>query len=364
MRRRSCVGALRATSILILVPLLAACGAFRDLAGSTTAAGVDRGIGELAEEEQRDELARILEDRELRRETREAAAEIVNAAIDGAATQERVAAIEATLMRLGRLTGTEMGQHTGRSLAMTMVDEIDRALEGLTTEESRERIALLTRTVGASLADVMADGLREDVGPAVREVIRDDVAVGIEQALDERLDEALGDTARVMAREAVIGAGEGYEELREREDVGIVDRFRGALEQGEDLAQMLVFALGLLVGLLVGALVLTFLASRRARAKAEQEHDALLLVMSALKGTEGRPWSRELCDALREGMRDQRGGDVVRSVLRSRPDLRLCPGVREQLEPEERAELEELEDERSGIHERPSSEPRRDTGTD
>jgi hypothetical protein len=316
----------------LLASLLLGCGATRGFVADTAAAAVDEGVGELSQEEQRDELARILGDRELRRETREIARELVDAAISSATTEERAEAVTGLLRRFGTITGTEIGVHTGRSLATTMVAQLDEALANLSTEGSRERIALLTATVTRTLLEVFADGMRDHVGPAMREVVRQDVALGIEQALDERLTDAFANTSRIVAREAVIGAGEGLEELEERGDIRLLRSMSGTLEEGEDLAEAAVFGVGLLIGLLAAGIVLAVIALRRAKRGAGRTRDALLTLITAIKGTEREEWSGELCDALKRGLRDNEGAELVRDILRARPDLRLCPGVRDELE--------------------------------
>ena len=298
----------------ILAVAIAGCGAtVEGVAGGA----VEGGLEELAQQEQQRRLASVIADPEIQRATGDMVASLIDAALGELTREERAAAFENALARYTAVVGTELGSSVSQAVAREMRGVLDAELV------APDQLEELSASVSAGLARGLAVGLREEVGPATREVIREDVAVAMAEALDdERLQAALGRAARTMAREAVIGATEAMAEGQEhRRGGGFRENLRGLFEQGEDVAQWSVAAVVLLVVFAVLAIGALLIAARRARRDARRTRQALTTMVSAIEHTEDRAWSPELQAILREAYRGQDSPELVRSILREDPSL-------------------------------------------
>lgn len=300
-------------SIGILALAIAGCGATVEGAAG---GAVEGGLEELAEQEQQRQLASVIGDPEIQRATGEMVAALMDAALEELTREERAAAFEDALARYSAVVGTELGSSVSEAVAQQLQDSLDGSLG------SSDQLEELSASVAAGLARGLAVGLREEVGPAMREVIREDVAIAMEEALDDRLQAALGRAARTMAREAVIGATEAMAEGQEhRSGGGFRENLRGLFEQGEDVAQWSVAAVVLLVVFAVLAIGALVVAARRARTDARRTRQALSTMITAIEGAGDREWSPELHAILKEAYRGQDSPELVRSILREDPSL-------------------------------------------
>lgn len=288
------------------------CGAF---AGTAAESAVEGGLEAAAQQEQQRQIASVLADPHIQRATGDMVASILDAAINAVTREERAAAFEDALARYTAVVGTELGSNITRS--------ITQELEGVLDAQrmAPNQLDTLSASMAEGITRGLATGLREDVGPAVREVIREDVAVALEEALDERLQAALGRAARTMAHEAVIGATQAMQ-AEGRGGGGVRSDFRGFLEQGESAAQWAVVAVVLLVVFALIALIVLAIAARRARRDARTTRSQLDTMVSAIQGTEDRAWSSELRGILREAYSGRDSPELLRSILREDPSLR------------------------------------------
>jgi hypothetical protein len=306
---------MRAAHLFHVLVLLALSGCGASVEGLAGGA-VEGGLEELAQQERQRQLASVIADPEIQRATGEMVATLVGAAVGELTREERTAAIEDALARYSAVVGTELGSSVAQAVAREMRAALDEPLV------APDQLEQLSASVATGLARGLAVGLREEVGPATREVIREDVAVAMEEALDERLQAALGRAARTMAREAVIGATEAMAEGQEhRRGGGFRENLRGLFEQGEDVAQWSVAAVILLVVFALLSIGALLIAARRARRDARRTRSALTTMVGAIERAEDRAWSPELHAILREAYRGEDSAELVRSILREDPSL-------------------------------------------
>lgn len=98
-------------------------------------------------------------------------------------------------------------------------------LEVVGSPDNRRRAARMAAVVTDAVMEAIAEGMRGRLGPAVHQMLVDHVGPGIEQLLvdhvgpgiqemlDDEFNQALGETARVVSRQAAIGTTEGLVEM-------------------------------------------------------------------------------------------------------------------------------------------------------
>lgn len=307
-------GGMRRLLVIVFISVIAlsGCGA---VAGQAAESAVEEGTEQIAQREQRAQIASVLGDADIQRATGELVASVLDAAFQELTREERGAALEEALARYTGVVGEELGA--------SVTEAVLRQMEGVLDAPAAERLEAISASMSAGIAEGLSRGLRDEVGPALREVIREDVAVAIEEALDERLEAALGRAARTMAREAVIGATEAMAEGQEgRRGGGVRSDLRGLFEQGEDVAQWGTAAVLLLVLFAVLAIGALAYWAWRSRRDARRNREALSTMVGAIERVEDREWSPELLEILRDAYRGREGSDLVRSLLREDPSLK------------------------------------------
>jgi hypothetical protein len=237
--------------------------------------------------------------------------------IQGAARQASRAAVDESVEQLtseGAKTELKEAAHDPdvESATKEIADQIaDGLLVSLNSERSREQIAGLTKTLTeaavqqfiaslgtsrnraqleqlttgmtrAAMAQV-AVSLREDLGPAFETLIKDDVVPGMTSALDSQLQPALGQSAQLVAYNAVLGANRGIDEAFLGEGK-LLDDFRAGVSQS--LPQWVWF-IGAVVGLFALAMlslaVLAIARARKAHTDLERLEKATLLLATATR---------------------------------------------------------------------------------
>lgn len=266
-----------------------------------------------------------------------AASELARGLIDGGFAElsepEKQAAVQAATARF--MDGVEeASRRAGYGLADGAREPVDRmiedALADLTSDGTRAGLSRLGHEAARATSDGLMDGvndgvtrlgpkvgkiLHDDIGPEVQHLLGERVPVGVEQALERpALRKALGDTAREVSYEAMVGVDAGIIRVWDGHDgaPGLGARLDAVLNQGREGLEKL------LVWLLVGAGVLIVLAItvaawfRWARGRAEQERDARTAAMGLV--------SR----AVHAAETTQRGSmkayrDAVRDLARNEP---------------------------------------------
>jgi hypothetical protein len=168
---------------------------------------------------------------------------------------------------LGPAAARAIRQDIGPAVVETFDGRLDPALAHTAGTISRE----VVRTMGT--------GIETELGPAVARAIRQDIGPAIADGIDAHLEDALARSARIVARESVIGTHEGLLELRKQPE----SLFDGALRFAVGTGQLVILAVGLLVGLLIGLLIQSRRNERRERARADERESTLLEVCRALR---------------------------------------------------------------------------------
>ncbi len=166
----------------------------------------------------------------------------------------------------------DLGESTGRGIAVVVSEQAPEIVDEFTSSERSE--ALVTSLAGKAAREAareLGTGIEEDLGPATARTIRRDVAPALAEGFDQHLRETLARSARSMSRESVLGAGDGFVELKEQPG-GLLG---GALRVGVGAAQLVILLVGVALGVLLALLLQSRRNERRERARAEA-HEATL----------------------------------------------------------------------------------------
>ena len=169
----------------------------------------------------------------------------------------------------------------------------DGALAALSDEERIRRIdALAARTAhaaaaggvrgatsglrSAAIADSVSAAVTERIGPAVEITMRDDIGPGLASVLgNEELQRSLGASARVLGREAVLGATEALAQQKPPPQAdSLLSRLTDVAGKGARLFGSAAWVLVLVIVLLFAWILKLLAEARRARDVAKSDRSA------------------------------------------------------------------------------------------
>lgn len=258
-------------------------------AAGATPAVIEGSLDTMAERENRTRLVQILGSPEVEDAARELSARVTDGTL-AALTQEQrfervTAATNAFIAKVSEAMSEQLHEtvapEIARTVAMSTDAAIRRALSGANLEQLGSAIALLAeRAVTAILASVRAEiraMVREELGPALRDELR-----------DPETQRVLGQTARTMSKQVVLGAQEGFETLNAREDAGraratVLTRLQDMTSRGNSMMTLVVVVLLLLVLVVGGWVARSWLRVRGALATAKTREVALVGELEALR---------------------------------------------------------------------------------
>lgn len=226
---------------------------------------------------------------------------------------ERIGAL-ATKAMTGIVQGamSELGPAMAQATSGAMNGALDaafspahqRALEnlvgGLVASTLRAVTSELQHT---DLGKNMASAITDQLGPALGKALREEVAKGLAEVLkNEELKRELGATARMLAKEMVIGATEALAQTQQPRaaDGSLLSRVTELAHEGARLFGSAAWLLLLIIVALVVWTVKLLSQSRRYREEADRRAATSRLLSEATKAAEGKPWSDELIGVLKE----------------------------------------------------------------
>jgi hypothetical protein len=249
---------------------------------------------------------------------------LVEGVVAGAPDGDR----EATIRRVtDQFVGSLMQavrQHIGEvspqfgALAAGAVDSMIR--EGLAPRNA-EQIDGFVNALTHTLASSLAQGIRGELGPAIRDALTHDVGPGLNEMLKSGgLDNSLERASRDVARGAVLGLDDALTQLDTKQKNGqknsLLGRLSGAANTGIQFTTIVAATLGLAVLGLVLWIVKLMAQTRRDQAEASRREAAMTMIAEALRATEGKAWSPELQEVLRAQMRDPETAGYFQDLLR------------------------------------------------
>ncbi|MEZ4428795.1 MAG: hypothetical protein R3A51_14025 [Nannocystaceae bacterium] len=345
---------------LVALALVAGCAnASENIARRATPASIRAALESLSEPENRRLLNDLMDNPEVRQAAHELAESITKGVLDGLTDEARAKKLQdvsdAFVRRLAKAVGesleAEVTPRVVELLRRSVEQTLDAALSDDVRRDAQSMVQGITRVAVSTMTQTVADGLRDDIGPATRDVLVRDIGPALEQviaenigraleqviterlakAVDASLESTLKPAARELSREAahgvVLGLHEGLVDLEGRPEPAVVGtiagRFHDVLDRGEKVTGMIAWILAILALILALWLARTYLERRREQERRLRFERGLLHLMTVIKKAEDRPWSSELRHMIKERARSSGDAEAVNELLRQRSDLRL-----------------------------------------
>jgi hypothetical protein len=293
----------RIAIVLAVLASTGCAGTVEDMARQTTPAVVDGAIDGVSDPANQRKLAYNLQEDAIEEAVKRATSGVLDGAMESLSEEERQE-------RMKALMG-EVQKMTNQMVASTL----DTALTSMLSEKTEKRIR-------AMLVGIVADMIVTVTKTAKAELTPSDEGV-----------EAMSLAARKVTKQVTLGFQDAIDETHSAKEAGALPKGHGSVlwAAGEvaESGNTLVYGLGGAIGALTIALVAMFFwFSRRFKShkgELDKREEALVLLTEAIKSTEEKPWAGELQSALKQKLRDQNGGDYMRSLLEQRQDLRYRP---------------------------------------
>jgi hypothetical protein len=273
--------------------------------------GVEGGIAgsleALEEPHNKERLRRLMQDPDIRAAAHDLSEAIAGGALDSLTEEERVRRIgeasntyvQAISAAVGRALGEDLSPAVMKSAERVVSAAVAGALDPENQRLTRRFIDDLTRSTIAGFTWSTAQGLRDDLGPALGEVVAKDLGPAVQRVVEDNLGPAMrkvieqdlrpamlaatagehggasGLFARVLAKQLVLGVNDGMSEL------GM--SLSPNKQDGLGLLGWLALGLGVLLLIVSGLLVRMFYVRRSLAQERARSEELLLSVLRAIQ---------------------------------------------------------------------------------
>jgi hypothetical protein len=302
---------------------------------TTVPIAVAAGVDALDDPEIKRRIQRLMATPEMRRIEQELVAGMVDgtlAALSEEERAERFAALMKKAMtdilrgavrelepRMAEMTRGTINGALDAALDPGRQRALDSLVEGLVKSSIRSAAAGLHE---AEIGKNLASAITEQLGPALKQILREDLAPSLAELLNnEEFQRALGETARMLARETVLGVTEALAHTQKPKDDGsILARVTELIHQGARLFGSAAWVLLLVIVTLVIWTIKLLVQSRRYREESDRRAATARLLVEATQAAEGKSWSSELIGVLMERIRvEEEAIAKLRRVKRGQP---------------------------------------------
>lgn len=280
---------------------------------------ITEGLRTLSEEQTREMLVDVLGMPEIRVATRELVGSVTDGTIDALSDSSRAARLtdlsEQFVLRISTALSSVLERDIGPAMVRTLSQSLDSSLRHILSEETQNRIGMAVARVAQESTAALAMAIRDELGPALRSELG-----------SPEMQSAIVDTSRTMSRGVVLGIQDAFEEIDARHGRTpdtILTRLQDAASTGFGLLQWGIVVLLIAFLILSGFLLRAIARAREHEAEAHRREAAIVAFTEAIKNTEGKPWSPELLDLLKESFRDSEHAVYLRDVLRRNRHLRV-----------------------------------------
>lgn len=300
-------------------------GVARDVAAGAPPAAIHSTLSALNDQENQRLMVQLLDSPQLHQAARAFAGEIADGTLAAMTEPERLARIEemstryvATLTRaITRSMSDGLRRDLGPAIAQVMRETVASTLRETLSEgyqRDMERVASgLTRATVAAASQGMAEGMTREVVPAMRAAM-----------LDPETLRALGAVSRSVTRDVVFGSNDAITQLQRQQERGgqpsFLGRLTSATSDGLKIMQLAAVAVGAVALVLALWVVRLIMKSRRLQAESESNAASAVMFAEAIRAAEGKPWSKELTDLLRQRLKRDDVDELMTRVLGRKPD--------------------------------------------
>jgi len=287
--------------------------------------GLEGGLEALNDPHNKKMLVRLLQDADIKRAAHDLVAALTGGVIDGLTDEQRQARVRAAsdayIRTIAAATNRALDEELSPAVTRAVEDVIGGAIASALRPANRKLAQAMvdgvTRSTVLAFTQSTAQGLRDDLGPALSKVLDQDVGPAVQRVVEQNLGPAVrkvievdlrpslqaalggedgggaGTFARAMTKQIVLGVNDGMSELGISPSPNHKD--------GLGIANWLLIVLGVL--LLAASLLLVrgFLA-RRTLARGRARSEAMLVdILRAIKSSEpGAPEALPDLDAVLE----------------------------------------------------------------
>lgn len=302
-------------------------GVARDMAQTGPPAAINSSLRAMSEAENQRLVLQLMASPAMREAVQGFTAALADGTLNAMTEPERLARVEAMSARyvstLTRVVTRSMAegirQDLAPALAVVMRETVAASLrEALreTYQRDMQRVAGgLTRAAVDAAVRGVSEGITRDIAPAMRGALD-----------DERTTAALGVTARTLARDAVLGSNDAMSQIQRAQErsgrPSFLARLGSLTEGGVKVMQLLAAgALALIVVLGLWIVRLIF-KSRRVQAESERHAESAATLAQAIRDAEVMPWSGELTSILQGRLRENAAEDLIDDVLKARANTK------------------------------------------
>lgn len=317
------------SGILVLGGATTACAPTVRSAGAAAAEGAVPAVADtslrMAEDQKtRERVAAALATPEMQQALQSLAGGLTQGAVKGLSSDEMSehvnkmvgTFVHAFMVQLGKSIESDVGPAVGN----LMKKSVDGAFDAAMSPEHQAKIAAMitaivssvmhsaAKEIPATMAPAFRKAMSDDIGPAVREMMQRDLAPGMAAMVrSPEFKAAMGETAREVARQAVLGSNEALSELAEKREhdksgnpLGVVGTF--FMTRSWLLA-------ALVTGILL-AIPLLWLArerrqSRKQHIEIEKRNARAAALLGALEAAPDGRWSSDMLKMLRRELLDE-----------------------------------------------------------
>ena len=297
-------------------PLACAHGT-KNLVNSGVQGGVAGGLEAISDPKNKEMLVRLLQDADIKQAAHDLVAALTGGALDGLTDEQRQAKIreasDAYIRTISAATSEALDKEISPALTRAVEDVLGGAIASALRPSNRRlaesMVDGVTRSTVLAFTQSTAQGLRDDLGPALTKVLDQDLGPALQRVVEQNLGPAVrnviakdlqpalqaalggedggeaGTFARALTKQIVLGVNDGMSEL------GISPSPSGKDgKSGLGLANWLLIILGFLL-LLASLLLVRGFVARRVLAQDRARSEAMLVdIMRAIKtGETGAP---------------------------------------------------------------------------
>jgi hypothetical protein len=252
------------------------------VARKASSAATDEAVEEATDAESRRRLLSVVEDPRVKEATREMVEQTMSGVVETLDS-------EPVRKQMGRITTT---------LTDAFVDQI---VTSLSSPGTQQKLMHATGAFADAAFAQAADSMRQQLGPAMRDVVQQDLAPAMRSSLDDQMNQTLGHTAQRVAYSAVLGANEG---LGDAFSSGFGRDMRSWTGTGMTLLYMALAGLGLLTLMLLSLAVMAMARARRARSDVQRLENATLLLATAMRERHESTETTEIVELVRAALHD------------------------------------------------------------
>lgn len=256
-------------------------------------------------------MRKILQDADIQRSAHDLMEAITGGALDGVSDAERMqrvrAASDAYIRTISDAVGKALDEDISPAVTRGIGDVVGGTIASALRPENRRLassfVDSVTRSTITAFVQSSAQGLRDDLGPALNKVLQEDLGPGLQRVIEDNLgpalrtvlardlqpmiEEALGGEdggsagifARALTRQIVLGVNDGMS------DLGISPSPTGkdSKSGGLGLLGWIPIVLGVLLLLLIVAVVRLILTRRAIAADRARSEEMLVNILRAVK---------------------------------------------------------------------------------